>query len=403
MNPNLLSILCAAALGILAHTSRAAEPFYVGADVSMLPELEKAGAVYTDGGKPGDAITILRRHGVNLFRLRLFVDPTDDFSKSYGATQDLATVRALAKRVRASGAAFLLDLHYSDTWADPGNQRKPAAWADLHGAALERKVHDYTADVLAALKADGAPPDLVQVGNEVTPGMIWPDGRLDGKTPEERADQWRTFAGLVKAGVKAVREASAPEHPIRVMIHIDGGDRAGLAKWWFDHFQNENVDYDLIGLSFYPAASGEGAFDHLKANLADAAKYGKGVIVAEVAYPHRPDAEVRAGGIWPATPAGQAAALKDVMAAVKAVPGGARHDLLVSREHPDEGAGHLDGRRERSVRRARQRPASPRRVRREVDLPPSSVARAPHPCSMGKVPMPQKTRLTRLSSSASDC
>ena len=322
MNLNVLTIFCAATVGILAQTARAAEPFYRGADVSMLPELEKAGAVYTDGGAPDDAIKILRRHGVNLFRLRLFVNPTDDFTKSYGATQDLATVRALAKRVKSSGAAFLLDLHYSDTWADPGHQAKPKEWADLHGAALEQKVHDYTADVLASLKADGTLPDLVQVGNEITPGMVWPDGRLGGKTPAERAEHWRAFAGLVKAGVKAVRKASTAAHPIQVMIHIDGGDRQGLAKWWFDHFQKENVDYDLIGLSFYPAASGEGAFDHLKANLADAAKYGKGVIVAEVAYPHRPDAEVRAGGIWPATPAGQVAALKDVMAAVKAVPQG---------------------------------------------------------------------------------
>ena len=142
MNLNVLTIFCAATMGVLAQTARAAEPFYRGADVSMLPELEKAGAVYTDGGAPDDAIKILRRHGVNLFRLRLFVNPTDDFTKSYGATQDLATVRALAKRVKSSGAAFLLDLHYSDTWADPGHQAKPKEWADLHGAALEQKVHE---------------------------------------------------------------------------------------------------------------------------------------------------------------------------------------------------------------------------------------------------------------------
>lgn len=302
---------------VAAMAGRAgAAPFYVGADVSMLPELEKAGATYTDGGKRGDAIKILRRHGVNLFRLRLFVNPQQDATKNYGATQDLPTMRKLAKRVKASGAAFLLDLHYSDTWADPGNQSKPAAWADLHGAALEKKVHDYTAEVLAAFKSDGAMPDLVQVGNEITPGMLWPDGKLDGTHA-----QWAAFAGLMKAGVSAVREAATAEHPIKIMVHIDGGDREGLTKWWFDHFNKFGVDYDLIGISFYPAASGEGAFEHLKANLAAAASYGKGVVVAEVAYPYR-DAALKAGGIWPATPAGQASAMQDIVRTVRALPAG---------------------------------------------------------------------------------
>ena len=310
-----LWIVCIANVGTPV---RAAEPFYVGADVSMLPELEKAGAVYSDAGVAGDAITILRRRGVNLFRLRLFVDPQHDVTKDWGATQGLPNLRALAKRVKASGAAFLLDLHFSDTWADPANQIKPKAWADLHGAALERKVHDYTAGVLATLKADGTPPDLVQIGNEITPGMLWPDGKLDGTDA-----QWAAFARLVKAGVAAVREAATPRHPIQIMVHIDGGDRDGLAAWWFDHLQKQNVDYDLIGLSFYPAQSGAGAFEHLKANLAAAAKWGKGVIVAEVAYPHGPGPDpLKPGGIWPPTPAGQAAALRAVTDAARALPAG---------------------------------------------------------------------------------
>ena len=320
MSYKILLTLCTA-VAFLAQGARAAKPFYVGADVSMLPELEKAGAVYTDGGAPGDDIKILRRHGINLFRIRLFVDPQHDVTKDWGATQGLANLRALARRVKASGAAFLLDLHYSDTWADPGNQSKPKAWADLHGAALERKVHDYTAGVLATLKANGTLPNLVQVGNEITPGMLWPDGKLDGKTPAEADAQWAAFAGLMKAGVSAVREAATAEHPIKIMVHIDGGDRQGLTKWWFDHFKKFGVDYDLIGLSFYPAASGEGAFGHLKANLAAAATYGKGVIVAEVAYPYR-DATLKPGGIWPATPAGQAAAMKDVVRTVRVLPAG---------------------------------------------------------------------------------
>ena len=303
-----------------AAAQPATRPFYAGADVSMLPELEAAGAVYRDDAKPGDAVRILREHGVNLVRLRLFVDPTDDFTKSWGATQDLATVRKLARRVKASGADFLLDLHYSDTWADPRHQDKPAAWADLHGEALERKVHDYTAGVLAALAADGASPDLVQVGNEITPGMLWPDGKL---SPE--AGGWAALARLVSAGSRAVREASTPQHPIRVMLHVDGGDKPGRVAWWFGELaKHADVDFDVVGLSYYPMwADDADAFANLKENLRVAAtRFGKDAVVAETAYPYRDAPDPRPAMRWPATPAGQAAFLRDLTAAVRATPDG---------------------------------------------------------------------------------
>ena len=317
------SLLPTIVLLLLAGSASAApatRPFYAGADVSMLPELESAGAVYRgDDGRPGDAITILRDHGVNLFRLRLFVNPTDDFTKSWGATQDLATVRKRAKRVKASGAAFLLDLHYSDTWADPAHQIKPAVWADLHGEALEQKVHDYTAEVLAALKADGTLPDWVQIGNEITPGMLWPDGKLTAD-----AGSWAALARLLSAGSRAVREAATPQHPIRVMLHVDGGDKPGRVAWWFGELAKSDADYDVIGLSYYPMWSDDAdAPANLKENLRVAAEtFGKDVIVAETAYPHRDAADAKPGMRWPATPAGQAAFLRDLTAAVKATPDG---------------------------------------------------------------------------------
>lgn len=319
-------VLAVLLLAMGMQTVSADEPFYAGADISMLPEFEASGAVYRDAGRPDDAITIMRRHGVNLFRLRLFVDPDPDFTKHWGATQDLATVRALAKRVKASRAAFLLDFHYSDTWADPAHQTKPAAWTDLHGEALEQKVYDYTAEVLATLAADGTLPDMVQVGNEITPGLLWPDGQLlfAADQPEQVDESWAAIARLVKAGVRAVRDAETPEHPIRIMIHIDGGDHEDRVKWWFDRFVQHDVDFDLIGLSFYPTMAGEDGFAHLKENLRVAAeRFGKDVMLVETAFPHRPGPnDDDWDEAWPATPEGQAAFLRDVVAAVRAVPDG---------------------------------------------------------------------------------
>jgi arabinogalactan endo-1,4-beta-galactosidase len=174
-----LALIVPLLAGAAASAAPAPEPFVRGADVSMLLELEKAGAVYRDAGQPKDAVRILRDRGVNLFRLRLFVNPQKDYAKCWGATQDLDAVRALARRVKAAGAKWLLDLHYSDTWADPAHQDKPAAWKDLDLPALEKKVEEYTAGVVAELRKEGLRPDWIQVGNEITPGFLWPDGKLD--------------------------------------------------------------------------------------------------------------------------------------------------------------------------------------------------------------------------------
>src|SRR5580700_3192483 len=136
----------AVACGFLfCAAARAADlPFITGADVSMLPTIEKCGGVFSDGGKRGDAIQILADHGCNLFRVRLFVNPDPDYVKNFGAVQSLDYVRGLAKRIKATGALFLLDIHYSDTWADPGKQYTPADWKGLDFDATQKKVHDYT-------------------------------------------------------------------------------------------------------------------------------------------------------------------------------------------------------------------------------------------------------------------
>ncbi len=312
---------CALTLPLLAGAAAAApdtDPFVRGADVSMLPELEKAGAVYRDGGQPKDAVRILRDRGVNLFRLRLFVDPATEYSKCWGATQDLETVRALARRIRPTGATWLLDIHYSDTWADPGHQDKPAAWKGLDFPALEKRVEDYTADVVAGLKRDGLLPGWIQVGNEITPGFLWPDGKLD-KTEAS----WDRFARLLRAGLRGARRPLAKEDAVRFMVHVDRGGDAGAVCWFFDGLAKRDVTgFDLIGLSFYPWW--HGSLDDLKKALQAASAYGKDVVVVETAYPYRGEAHwtKQKNMAWPVTPEGQKQFLADVVAAVRETPGG---------------------------------------------------------------------------------
>jgi len=300
------------------------QTFLAGVDISMLPSIEKAGGVFREDGKAADAVQILRDHGCNLYRLRLFVQPASDFNGTYGAVQNLDYIRALAKRIKAAGGEFLLDLHYSDTWADPGKQFKPASWKNLSFDELETKVHDYTAGVLADFAADGDSPDLVQVGNEITTGMVWPDGKvLNGASPERQQLQWQRFARLFNAGAKAVREAQTDAHKIRVMIHIHGGGNAGLPQWFFGKFNQNKVDFDIIGLSFYPAWGG--SLDALKRNMAELVKtYDKDIFIAETSYPWR-DIQTDQGSDvmqWPQTPAGQKRFLADLIAALHGVPGG---------------------------------------------------------------------------------
>jgi len=309
---------------LLCVGSTRAAPFLVGADISMLPEIEKAGGIYRSDGKAVDAITIFRDHGFNLFRIRLFVNPTKDFNSSWGATQDLDYVRALAKRTKDAGATILLDIHYSDTWADPGKQTKPAAWKDLSIEALEKQVYDYTSSVLRDLQQAGAAPDLVQVGNEITPGLLWPEGKVLYAPKDQEEVQWQRFARLFSAGARAVRDCSSNDHPIRVVLHIHGGGEKGLPLWFFNKFTRNATDFDVIGLSFYPGH--RESLDDLKQNLHDVIqKFNKDVLIAEVAYPWKSTDDAASAGAnrrWPQTGDGQAAFARELVDVVRSAPGG---------------------------------------------------------------------------------
>jgi len=285
--------------------------FLVGGDISMLLKYETLGARYSANGITDDALTLMQGQGANCFRLRLFVNPDD----RNAVVQDLAYTVELARRIKHSGAALLLDIHYSDTWADPGHQTKPAAWRDLDFDDLTAEVETYTATVIQALKDDDALPDIVQIGNEITPGFLWPDGRI--QAPQ---GGWDRFTTLLKAAIRGVQRPLAPGEEIQVMLHVDcGGDREATA-WFFRNILAREVAFDLIGLSYYPWW--HGSLADLAANVtATAETFGKDLMVVETAYPWRPNSDP-AVDPWPRTPAGQAAFLKDVIGTMKATPNG---------------------------------------------------------------------------------
>lgn len=324
--PSIKACRTCLAVGVLALAGRAAaEPpprreFLTGGDISMLARIEKLGGVFRQDGKTGDALKILADHGCNCFRLRLFVKP----SGKNAVINDLPYTLALAKRIRQARATLLLNFHYSDTWADPGHQTKPADWADLPFDALEKRVETYTASVIAQFAKHRALPDIVQIGNEITPGMLWPDGKLSGT-----AAQWDRFARLLKAGIRGARKPPAGREVPRIMIHIHCGGSARKTRWFFDNLKQRNVPFDVIGLSYYPWW--HGPLDRLKENLAETAKtYRKDIIVVETAYPYRDEKRMKArpNMAWPISPAGQQAFLADVVTAVRQAPGGRGRGVL---------------------------------------------------------------------------
>jgi arabinogalactan endo-1,4-beta-galactosidase len=306
-------------VGSVAFIGRAGEAaeFLAGGDISALPKLESLGAVYRDGGKAGDALGIMRAHGCNCFRVRLFVQPT----LREVVVQDVPYALALGRRIKAAGASLLLDLHYSDTWADPQKQAKPAAWTNLTFDALERQVESYTAGVVRQFKEAGCLPEVIQIGNEITPGFLWPDGKLGAGE-----ESWNRCAALLRAGVRGAKKPLAPQDRMQVMLHLDCGGSAERTRWFFDHVRDRGVSFDWIGLSYYPWW--HGGMDKLRANLAQAAaRYGKPIMVVETAYPWRQHEEKK-NMDWPMTPEGQARFTRELVAAVRAAPNGLGRGVL---------------------------------------------------------------------------
>ncbi len=290
----------------LEGATRLPVDYAVGADVSFLKWAEDRGTVFKDNGEPKGGLLILRDHGYNWIRLRLFHTPTR-------LPNNLEYTLALAQDAKALGFQFLLNYHYSDTWADPGKQIIPKAWEGKSHAELVQAVREYTRDTIAAFREAGVLPEMVQIGNEITPGMLWPDGRLPAN--------WDNFAELLKAGIEGVEMGRADAARPRIMIHIDKGGNKEATKRFFDRLNTYGLAYDVIGQSYYPWW--HGSLQDLQENLAFmASEYQKDIVLVEVAYCWRPTEYRDKEGPFPETPAGQRQFLKEVNRIVLETPNG---------------------------------------------------------------------------------
>lgn len=233
--------------------------YLVGGDISMLNKYLEAGAHYNDADSnyiENPLPWFAEAAGWNAMRVRLFVNPENasDSEKKEGVVQDLDYVVTLGKQIKAAGYQFVLDLHYSDTWADPGKQTLPAAWKSISTTnALAEKVYSYTNDVLQTLNEAGATPDLVQTGNEITYGMLWPTGHVWPAGEGYSGGSWDAFMMYLNAAAKAVRE-QCPKAKIILHVEMARNTNPGL---FFNTLDSRNGDYDVIGLSYYPSYHGD--------------------------------------------------------------------------------------------------------------------------------------------------
>jgi len=307
---------------------QAAQPsrFYLGADISALDAPSRFGRLprtYQENAQPSDELTILMRHGWTAFRLRVFVSPVRE-----APDNSLENTIPLARRIKAAGALLLLDIHYSDTWADPQHQEIPVAWRGLSFDSLQTRVEAYSYATIKALTDAGAMPDWVQVGNEITRGTLWPVGQLQipgsneylPPQPYDSTAQWDHLTRLLKAGIRGVK-AAAGDTPPRIAIHIDRGGDWATTQWFFDHLDAAHVDYDIIAQSFYPPWR-HGTLEQLWQNMTECARrYHKDFLVAETGYgrsqfPDNPDM------LWPVAPQGRLQFMVDLVNTVKKAPGG---------------------------------------------------------------------------------
>lgn len=262
------------ALLMAMASSAHAEAFVKGADVGWLPQMEASGyKFYNADGKEEDCLRILKDHGINTIRLRTWVHPSNDRASGHNSKDETV---AMALRAQRAGMRVMIDFHYSDSWADPQQQRKPAAWADHDFPTLLKDVYSYTHEVMSALKQAGVTPEWVQVGNETRTGMLYPEGHTDN---------WPQLAQLINQGYDAIKAVSPTS---KVVLHLDRGNDNAWFRTWFDHAREYGARYDVIGMSYYPFWL-DGRPDYTKsisdlgANLNDmAARYGKEVMVVEV-------------------------------------------------------------------------------------------------------------------------
>lgn len=321
------SLICPC-MTVSAYTNTGAvntDNFIRGVDVSTLDMLEDLGARYYQNGVESDALTILKNNGANYVRLKLWVDPYDENGNPYGGgTNDYATTLALAQRAKNLGMDVLIDFHLSDFWADPANQIKPKAWEDLTFAELKTTLYNYMKNTLNNFAAAGIVPEMVQVGNEISTGILHDDGKV-GDGNEDFSD----LAELLESAISGVRASSASN--TKIILHLDMGGQNFLYTWFFGGLltASPNLDFDVFGLSYYPMW--HGTMEGLQYNMNYlASTYDKEVCIVETAYAWTTQDGDGVGNVfisgdeavggYPATVNGQFAFMNDLESVILNVP-----------------------------------------------------------------------------------
>jgi arabinogalactan endo-1,4-beta-galactosidase len=303
-----------ACLLVMAFTTTNAANKYLGGDISLLTKYEQRGAIYynENGVRITNVLSYLKNAGMNAMRVRLFVDPSmapsDD--QGEGVCQDLPYVIELGARIKAAGFNLLLDIHYSDTWTDPGQHSTPSSWTVT--SALSDSVYSYTKRVLNAMIAAGATPDFVQVGNEVTYGMLWPTGHCYPSGANYGNGTFANFANYLKQGIRACREVCPAA---KIVVHTEMS-RVSNVTSFYNTLKNFTTDFDIIGLSYYPYWHGDlNVLDGLLTELENTYP-AKKIQIVETGYPHAyypSGANYDLQDKWPATEAGQKAFTTDLV------------------------------------------------------------------------------------------
>lgn len=250
----------------------------LGIDTSTyLEELEK-GAKFFDGDKRIDPLDEFRKNGVDCMRIRVWNNPHDTDGKPYlGGTCDIDNYIKLGKLAKSKGYRLMMDLHYSDFWADPGKQFIPKAWLGYDVDKMANAVYTFTAECLNTALKEGVAPEYIQVGNEITNGMLWPLGKLED--PTGKRGNYENFCRLVDAGCRACREVLPSA---KIILHLERSNDKAVYQEFFTKMEEAKIDYDIIAASYYPYWHGtpEELFD----NLNNCRRFGKDIMIAELGY-----------------------------------------------------------------------------------------------------------------------
>lgn len=300
----------------------------LGIDVSTYLEELEHGAKYYDGDVVIDPLDAFRENGVDYMRIRIWNDPKSPDGEPYLAGNcDIDNYVKLAKLAKSKGYKILMDLHYSDFWADPGKQMIPKAWIGYTVDRLCDEIYSFTRECLLRAVSEGVAPTLIQVGNEITNGILWPIGKLeiDGKR-----GNYDNFCRLISAGTRACREVTPDA---RIILHLERSNDKAVYQEFFNEMVNHGVDYDIIGASYYPYW--HGTPNELMDNLNACKHFGKNIMVVELGYGFTDKGYVQGGeerrlvidaeravvpgvtDIYPLTPEGQARYIDDFLALAK--------------------------------------------------------------------------------------